>query len=124
VLVVEDNECMREAIENLVEVAGYSAFSYASAELLIAGRRVEKALCIICNIRLPAMSGFELIKTLRTRATRTPVILITADGTPGLRSKAKRSGAAAYLAKPIGGSALLEAIESVVVAGRPKPEYG
>ena len=70
-------------------------------------------MCIISDLKLPAMSGFELLTALRARGARPPVIVITAHDAPGVRSEAERLGAAAYLAKPFAGSALLAAIESV-----------
>ena len=106
---------MREAIENLLEAAGFSAFAYASAESLLAGDRLKKALCIICNVKLPAMSGLELITELRAIGSAPPVILVSATDKPRVRNRAKRFGAAAYLAKPFVSSALLNAVDSVAV---------
>jgi FixJ family two-component response regulator len=118
VLVVEENEGMRRAIDNLLDAAGFSGVAYASAEALIAGGQVEDGVCVISDIKLPGMSGFDLLTELRGRGT--PVILIAAHGGARTRSKAKRRGAAAYLEKPFAGSALLAAVESVAGAGRRK----
>ena len=114
VLVVEDNDGMRQAIDNLLDAAGFSGIAYSRAEDLFAEGRIDDALCVISDIKLPAMSGFELMTALRERGTPTPVILITAIDGPATRSKARRHGAAAYLAKPFPGSALLGAIEGVI----------
>jgi len=117
VLVVDDDESMREAIESLLDVAGFESTTYASAEDLLAAVGVEDALCVISDIKLPAMSGMELLTELRARAVRPPVIIITAHDRPGLRDDALRRGAAAYLPKPFPGNALLTAIESVSEPG-------
>jgi FixJ family two-component response regulator len=113
VLVVEDDEGMREAIETLLDAAGIESAAYASAEALLAGGAVDDALCVISDIKLPAMSGLELLTELRTRASLPPVIVITAHDAPGVRADAMRRGAAAYLAKPFLGTALLTAITNV-----------
>jgi two-component system response regulator FixJ len=113
VLVVDDDESMREAIESLLDAAGFQSTAYWSAEALLAADRLEDALCVISDIKLPAMSGIELLSQLRARAARPPVIIITAHDAPGMRDDAMRRGAAAYLAKPFAGTALLAAIESV-----------
>jgi FixJ family two-component response regulator len=113
VLVVEDDEGMREAIETLLDAAGIESAAYASAEALLAAGAVEDALCVISDIKLPAMSGLELLSELRARSAQPPVIVITAHDAPGVRDNAVRHGAAAYLAKPFLGTALLAAIESV-----------
>jgi FixJ family two-component response regulator len=119
VLVVEDDEGMREAMESLLDAAGFATAAYASAEALLAGDAVEHALCVISDIKLPAMSGLELLTELRGRGAQPPVIVITAHDSPCVRDEAERRGAAAYLAKPFPGSALLAAIEDVTgSAGR------
>ena len=57
VLVVDDDESMREAIESLLDVAGFESTADASAEDLLAAAGVEDALCVISDIKLPVMSG-------------------------------------------------------------------
>ena len=118
VLVIDDDESMREAIESLLDAAGYESTAYASAEDLLVADGVTDALCVITDIKLPAMSGIELLTELRARAARPPVIIITAHDHPGLRDDALRRGASAYLPKPFPGSALLAAIESLSPSGR------
>ena len=113
VLVVDDDDSMREAIQRLLSAAGYVTATYASAEALLAGGAVQDACCVISDLKLPAMSGLELLTELRARDSRPPVIVITAHDAPGVRDEAERHGAAAYLAKPFLGRALLAAIEGV-----------
>jgi FixJ family two-component response regulator len=114
VLVIEDDEGMREAIESLLDTVGYATSSYASAEALIAAGTPEDARCIVSDVRLPAMSGLDLITELRARGARLPVILVTAHDSPAQRGEAGRRGAAAYLPKPFAGGALLAAIENAM----------
>ena len=118
VLVVEDNEGMRQAIDKLLDAAGFSGIAYSSAEDLIAAGRVDDAVCVISDIKLPATSGFDLLTQLRARAAGTPVILISAKDTTAIRNKAKRFGAAAYLAKPFPGNELITAIERIMESAR------
>jgi len=113
VLVVEDDDGLREAIEVLLDAAGIKTACYASAEALLAAHAFADALCIISDIKLPEMSGFELLAELRARGNSPPVIVITAHDAPGVRADAARYGAAAYLAKPFLGTALLAAISNV-----------
>jgi FixJ family two-component response regulator len=116
---VEDDESMREAIERLLHVAGFECAAYASADALL-GRGVdEHSACVICDLRLPGMSGLELLATLRERGIVLPFILITAHDSPGLRENAKRCGAAAYLTKPFRGTALLEAVRRAIEPAPP-----
>ena len=117
VLVVEDDEGMREAIESLLAAAGIESAVYASAEAMLAGGALDCATCIISDLKLPAMSGLGLLTALRVRGASPPFILVTAHDSPGVRGEAERLGAAACLAKPFSGRALLEAIESA--SGQP-----
>ena len=119
ILVVEDDDGMREAIESLLDAAGFRTTAYASAEALLAGGAVEGAACVVSDLRLPAMSGFELLAVLRARGARPPVIVITAHDEPGVRGEAARRGAAAFLAKPFPASELLAAIASVADLATP-----
>jgi FixJ family two-component response regulator len=119
VLVVEDDDSMREAIERLLQAAGFGTSTFGSAEALLAEHDAAGAVCVISDLKLPAMSGLELLRELRTRVGWPPVIMITAHDSAAVRSEAERSGAAAYLSKPFQGSALLDAIKGIeATAGR------
>jgi FixJ family two-component response regulator len=119
VLVVEDDDGMREAIERLLNAAGFTTAVYASAEELLAVRPVEGDSCVVSDLKLPAMSGLELLAQLRRQSWRGPLILITAHDSPGVRKAAKQSGVAGYLAKPFQGSTLLAAIRTAIGSTKP-----
>jgi FixJ family two-component response regulator len=114
VLLLEDDDSMREAIERLLVAAGFEPAAYVSAEELLASHDLEGVTCVVTDLKLPAMSGLELLAHLRSRGVEAPVILITAHDKPGLREDVLRRGAAAYLAKPFRGTALLATIRSVI----------
>jgi len=114
VLVVEDDDSMREAIEGLLDEGGFTCIAYSSADALLARGVDQDSACVISDLRLPGMSGLELLATLRQRDISLPFILITAHDAPGLREKAMRCGAAAYLAKPFRGTKLLEAVRGAI----------
>lgn len=120
ILVVEDDDSLRPALERLLNAAGWRTTTYASAEALLADAAAWDAACVVCDLKLPGMSGFDLLAGLRAQSGRPPVIVITAYDAPGLSEEAARRGAAAYLAKPFRGAALLEAIDAVVGAGMPR----
>jgi FixJ family two-component response regulator len=114
VLVVDDDESMREAIERLLGAAGFQPVAYASAEAVLAGGSAPDAVCVISDLKLPAMTGLELLAELRARGQRQPLILITAYDVPGLGEDALRRGAAAYLVKPFRGTELLDAVRAAI----------
>ena len=113
VLVVEDDDGMREALQTLLGAAGFGNASYPSAEAMLAEGTQEGTLCVITDINLPAMSGLGLLTELRKRGSQLPVIVITAFESPAARREAERLGAVAYLPKPFLSRALLTALESI-----------
>ena len=124
ILVVEDDKSLRDALERLLDAAGFEAGSYGSAEALLANGGAADAACVVSDLKLPARSGLELLDEMRARGWRPPLILITAHDAPGLRGEAERHGVAAYLAKPFRGTALLDAIADVTGHERPSGPAG
>jgi FixJ family two-component response regulator len=114
VLVVEDDDSMRQAIQRLLNAAGILTLAYASAEALLSLASDAGPACIVSDFRLPGMSGLELLSELRARGHSTPFILVTAHDTQQLRADARRRGANACLSKPFNGSDLMAAIEAAV----------
>ena len=113
VLVVEDDDSMREAIATLLGLSGYRTLLFASAEAMLAEDAIDHPLCVVSDLNLPAMSGLDLLIELRRRSWPTPVIIITAFDSPSTRQEAMRRGAAAYMAKPFPSTALLTAIHKI-----------
>ena len=110
---------MREAIATLLSLSGYRTLLYASAEAMLAENAIDRPLCVVSDLNLPAMSGLDLLIELRRRRWPTPVIIITAFDSPSTRREAMQRGAAAYMAKPFPSSALLTAIHQISPAGGP-----
>lgn len=113
VVVVEDDDSVREAIGRLLAASGFRTVPFGSAEALLATGGVEGAVCVISDFKLPAMSGLELVSELAGRGGWPPVILMTAHDSPEVRAEAKRRGVSGYLVKPFQGSSLLAAIGQV-----------
>jgi FixJ family two-component response regulator len=113
VFIVEDDEGMREAIEQLLSVAGFRTVVYGSAEAYLNEAVTENPLCVISDINLPAMSGLDLLTELGRRSEQPPVIVITAFDSASTRKEAARLGASAFLAKPFTSKALLTAIDDI-----------
>jgi FixJ family two-component response regulator len=113
VVIVEDDESMREAIEQLLCVAGFRTVGYESAEALLSAVATENPLCVVSDINLPAMSGLDLLTELGRSVRHLPVIIITAFDSASSRQEAARRGASAYLAKPFASGALLAAIAEI-----------
>ena len=119
VLVVEDDDSMRQSIERILNASGIATAGYASAEELLAVGPAEGDACIVSDLKLPKSSGFELLAELRARGETLPLILITAHDSPKIRKQAEQSAVAAYLAKPFHGHALVAAVRAVIGPTKP-----
>jgi two-component system response regulator FixJ len=114
VLLVEDDDSFREAIGRLLDASDVENASYASAEALLSDAAMTDVACVVSDLKLPGMSGLDLLTELRTMGAWPPLILITAHDEPGRREEAARRGAAGYLVKPFTLAQLLDAIHSAV----------
>lgn len=114
VLIVEDDASMRRSMERLLDTAGFEVLECGSAEAALAADISDDITCVVSDLRLPGISGLELLAELRTRGCTAPLILITAYDAPGRCADTLRSGATAYLVKPFHGTALLDAIREAI----------
>src|ERR1051325_594277 len=111
IVVVDDDNDMNHAIQRLLSAAGFRAIAFRSAESLIEDpAAAADADCLLLDIHLPGLSGFDLRRRLEQDGTQAPVIFITAYDDAASRSEAEAIGAAGYFTKPFPGQALLSAI--------------
>jgi FixJ family two-component response regulator len=122
VVVVDDEEAVRRAVSRLLRAAGLSVESFASAEDLLKSGQVSATGCLIADIRMPGMSGLDLLAELNARHCPVPAIFITAHGDENLRMQAMRLGAVKFLAKPIDGHTLLASVHAALQGGAPKSD--
>jgi len=111
IAVIDDDASFRVALVESLSSLGYSARGFSSAEEFIAGNGTEPYDCAITDIYMPGMSGFDLIQQLLARHSSLPVIMITADGEPGLEARATAVGAVCLLRKPFEAAALTDCLE-------------
>jgi len=114
IVVVDDEEPVRGAISRLLRAAGLRVQSFASAEDLLKSGQLSTTGCLIADIRMPGMSGLELLAELNARHCPVPTILITAHGDENLRMQAMRAGAVKFLAKPVDGETLLASVQAAL----------
>jgi FixJ family two-component response regulator len=110
VAIVDDDDSIRSALEQLMEVSGFAAFSCGSAEEFLQSSNKQHTACLITDIRMPGMSGLELQSRLNADCQRIPIIFLTAHGEEDMRLQAMRAGAVEFLAKPFDDEALLECV--------------
>ena len=110
VYIVDGDTSILRALERLLRSAGYSAFTFTSAEEFLLSRKAAEKGILILDIRLPGMDGFELQEHLAERGAEYSVIFITAHDNHEWRERGKKAGAVAYLSKPFPEQTLLDAI--------------
>jgi FixJ family two-component response regulator len=110
VVVVDDDTGMNQAIERLLNAAGFRTLTFTSGEALMEAGAAVRASCLILDVHLAGISGFELQKQLAQQGTNPPVIFITAYDDQDSRAQAARAGAIGYFTKPFPGQSLLKAV--------------
>jgi two-component system, LuxR family, response regulator FixJ len=111
ITVVDDDSSVRKSLARLLKAAGFEAMTFASARDFLEGGGLAPAPeCLILDIRLGGMNGFELYEHLMATACNVPVIFITAYDDAPTRERARQTGSAGYLHKPFEQHALLGAI--------------
>ena len=115
VSIVDDDHSVRRALRRLIQYAGFTAETFASAEDFLGSTSLLLTNCLVLDIHLNGgMSGFDLQARLAVDRVVIPIIFITAHDDVSLRERAEHSGAAAYLCKPFNDELLLDAIRGVV----------
>jgi two-component system response regulator FixJ len=118
VLVIDDEEAMRDSLCALLLAAGYAALAYGSARELRGQGIPEGTGCLLVDVRLDDdIDGIDLIAELRREGVRLPIIVITGHADVPLAVRAMRAGATDFLEKPFSAERLVSAIASALAVG-------
>ena len=112
--VIDDDEAMRESLSFLLKAAKISVSAYDSADAFLAKLKDIKGGCIVTDVRMPGMSGLDLLKRLRELNSPMPVIVITGHGDVPLAVEAMKYGASDFLEKPFDDDTLLGAVRKAL----------
>src|SRR6202000_40765 len=107
--VVDDDEAMRQSIEDLLRSVGYAGRLYARVEELLPAALPDGPACVIIDVRMPGPSGLELQAALAERSERLPIILMRRHGDIRMNVRAIKTGAGAFMEKPFRDQDMLEA---------------
>jgi len=117
--VVDDEAAIRESLAMLLRSVGFASRSYAGAqEFLGAWRPQQGPECLVCDVRMPGMSGLELQEALNARNASLPVVLITGHGDVGMAVRAMKAGASDFIEKPFNDQVLLDAVNRALARAR------
>lgn len=117
VFVVDDNEAMRKSLQWLIESEGLTVATFASAKDFLDRYQPGWAGCMVLDIRMPGMSGMELLDALSLRQIDLPVIMITGHGDVPTAVRAMKNGVLDFLQKPFQDEDLLRCIGQALACG-------
>jgi FixJ family two-component response regulator len=110
VFVVDDDTSVRKSLMRLLEAAGYTVEAFASAPEFLAAAQPPGPSCLVLDIRMPAMTGLDLQKTLSQAVHRIPIVFVTGHADIPMSVQAMKAGAIDFLTKPYAAKDLLDAI--------------
>jgi two-component system response regulator FixJ len=111
---IDDDEAVRQSLAFLLDSGGIAARTHESATAFLAALPTLTPACIVTDVRMPGMTGIELLRELRVRGVDAPVIVITGHGDVPLAVEAMKGGAADFLEKPFDDDALLATIRAAM----------
>lgn len=114
VVIVDDDDSMRGALQGMLKAVGFPAQAFASAEAFLQSGQQHQTSCLIADIRMPGMSGLELQAQLNSERCKIPIIFITAHGDAKMRIQALRAGAVEFLSKPFDEEVLLDSVRAAL----------
>jgi two-component system response regulator FixJ len=100
IFIVDDDAPTRDSLRLLLEAEGFEAREFADGRGFLDGVRPADGDCLILDITMPGMNGFEVLAELRRRGDSLPVIVVTAHANPATRSRAAAGGALGLIEKP------------------------
>jgi len=110
IYVIDDDASVRKAFGRLLRSADLDAETFSSAEEFLSSPKQKENACIIIDIRMPGLTGFDLLERLVTERIGIPVIAISAHDDAETREHARELGAVVFFRKPVDDQALLDAI--------------
>jgi two-component system response regulator FixJ len=111
--VVDDDAAIRDSLGVLLEADGLVAHLHASAGEFLSGLDLSCG-CVVTDVRMPQMSGLELLGEIRKRGSHLPVIVLTGQADVAMAVEALKGGAADFIEKPFEGEAILQAVRAAL----------
>jgi FixJ family two-component response regulator len=116
IAVVDDDVRVLESIQELLESAGHSVCSFSSAQSLLEDGSLSEIDCLIADIGMPLIDGFELHRLARDARPDLPIIFITARPEAAIQKRAAAQGHQGFFRKPFDGPALLATVKRALLA--------
>jgi two-component system response regulator FixJ len=112
--VIDDDEAVRQSLMFLLKTAGLTVAAYDSATAFLRELPQIKSGCVITDVRMPDVSGIDLLRRMREAQSHLPVIVITGHGDVPLAVEAMKFGAFDFLEKPFNDDAIVDAVKAAL----------
>jgi FixJ family two-component response regulator len=119
VAVVDDESKMRSALARLLRTHGFDTELFETGEEFLSSVRARVPDCVLLDLHMPGITGFEVLETLTSSLIAVPAVVITGYDEPGNAERVRSLGAAEYLVKPVDETVLVGAIDRA--RARPAP---
>ena len=118
ILLIDDDDSIRKVIGYMLDEAGYTAETAASAEAGLKAFSAQRPDLVLSDIKMPKKDGIQLLGEFKSIDASVPVIILTAFGTVETAVEAMKRGAADYLTKPISRDELLMTVAKILKMSR------
>lgn len=112
--VIDDDEAVRDSLKFLLESARFETRTHESAVDFLAQLNEVGGGCVVSDIRMPGLTGIDLLKELKSRGHKLPVIVITGHGDVPLAVEAMKAGAVDFIEKPFNDDVMLNAVREAL----------
>jgi|GraSoi2013_115cm_1033766.scaffolds.fasta_scaffold90208_2 FixJ family two-component response regulator len=112
IAIVDDDESVRDATERLMRSAGFSAETFSRGADFLSSPGLSRTACLVTDLNMPGMSGFDLHRRLQSLGRSIPTVLITGQPNENVRTQALSLGIICYLPKPFRDDDLIDSIHS------------
>ena len=112
--IVDDDESLRNALDDLIRSAGFRTQAFPSAEAFLSSPRARDTACLILDVRMPGMNGLDLQRKIVAARWQLPIIFVTSHADDDARERALEAGAVGFLYKPFRDDELLNAMEAAL----------
>jgi FixJ family two-component response regulator len=117
VVVVDDDESVRESVPDLLRVFGFAVRAFSSSEEFLVSDSYGQAKCLVLDMAMPGITGLELQQELKLRGRKIPIIFMTGQRDESVRKTALERGAVEVLHKPFSDTTLLRTVNSIFGLG-------
>lgn len=116
VAIIDDDQYLRESLQDLLETEGFESELYASAEEFLSQCELRPVDCILVDVRMNGMSGIDLLHILRAKPDCPPVLIMTSYGDARMQDRALSGGAMAFLPKPLDSRDLISCVRKALIS--------